>query len=47
MSAKQGTIEAKNIDQMVAIVTKLTVSGILFDVKENGNGGWVIEITGA
>ena len=47
MSAKQGTIEAKDVDQMVAIVTKLTVSGVNFDVKDNGNGGWIIEITGA
>ena len=46
MSAKQGTIEAKNTDQMVEIVTKLTVSGVIFDVREK-SGVWLIDIKGA
>ena len=45
--AKDGTIECKNTDQMVDVVAKLTCSGVCFDAKENGNGGWIIEIRGA
>jgi hypothetical protein len=46
MSANQGKIECKSTDQMVEVVTKLTVSGVMFNV-ESKDGLWIIYITGA
>lgn len=46
MSANQGKITCESTDQMVEIVTKLTVSGVLFNVEKK-DGNWMIYITGA
>ena len=47
MGAIQGTIEANDTGKMVEIVTKLTISCVIFNVRDNGHSGWVIEILGA
>jgi hypothetical protein len=46
MAAHQGKIVCKSTDEMVEVITKLTVSGVFFDVEKK-DGNWTIYITGA